>query len=229
MKKRTRGNSFHKNKYNNENDNDKDNDNDNDNDNDKRSDSFKEETPDEISQTLKIDKEVFIIKFKKENNNVLILCIPIDEFACLYEYSIQITYEEFCKLGKNFNMCENIDDIFKILKNIVEGVKVTQKKGLDLQSYIKIEYSSDDTIVLIFKIPLLTGTYEEIKVEFKKTKKDINEQFKKLKEKYLQLKTLVINNNIQNIRNDFITEIMGQKKANKIEANPYFKNLPNYQ
>ena len=78
---------------------------------------------------------------------------------------------------------------------------------------------------MIFKIPLLTGTYEEIKVEFKKTKKDVNEQFKKLKEKYLQLKTMVINNDIQNLRKEFITEINSPKKDNKIELNPNFQDF----
>ena len=196
--------------------------------------SFKEEDPNEISHNLKIDDEIFIIKFKKRNNKISIFCNPIDEFASLYDYSIDISYEEFCKLGKNFKMCENIDDIFKIIKNIVEEVKFTKKKGSDIESNIRMEYSSDDIIYLLFKIPLLTGTYEEIKIEFKKTKKDVNEQFSKLKEKYFKIKKMVINNDIKNLRKEFLTDTLNQINLNipynqnsKINQNNGYNN--NYQ
>ena len=184
---------------------------------------FKEEVPNEISQNFKVDYETFIVKFKKGNNKISIFCNPIDEFASLYDYSIDISYEEFCKLGKNFKMCENIDDIFKIIKNIVEEVKFTKKKGSDIESNIRMEYSSDDIIYLLFKIPLLTGTYEEIKIEFKKTKKDVNEQFSKLKEKYFKIKKMVINNDIKNLRKEFLTDTNNQ--INQInQNNPYNQN-----
>ena len=164
--------------------------------NNKQLKSFKEEDPNEISQNLYLKNESFIVKYKKGKSKISISCNPKDDFVSLYDYSIEISFEEFCKLGKNFKICENIDDIFKIIKNIVEEVKFTKKKGSDIESNIRIEYSSDDIIYLLLKIPLLTGTYEEIKIEFKKTKKDVNEQFRKLKEKYLKIKNMVINNDI---------------------------------
>ena len=89
---------------------------------------------------------------------------------------------------------------------------------------MRLEYSSDDIINLLFKIPLLTGTYEEIKIEFKKTKKDINVQFSKLKEKYFKSKKMVINNDIKNLKNEFLTDINNQINQN----NPY-DQYQNYQ
>ena len=175
---------------------------------------LEEEDKNKISQTLKIDNEIFDVVFIKDKYKISIFCNPKEEFICLYEYSIEITYEEFCKLGKTFKLCENIDEIFKIIKNLVEEVALTKNRGENMQSNINIEYSQGDSINLLFKIPLLIGKYEEIKIEFKKSEKDIHQQFKKLKEKYLKIKSMVIKNDINSLRNEFISELGNQKVYN---------------
>ena len=45
--------------------------------------------------------------------------------------------------------------------------------------------------LLLIKIPLISGKFEEIKIGFRKAKRDIEEQFKKLKKKYLKIKSMV--------------------------------------
>ena len=165
-----------------------------------------------ISQPLNLNEEIFGVSFEKRKNTIFILCKPKDGAICLYVYYIEISYEEFCKLGKTFKLCENINEIFEIIRNIIEEVKFTNKKGSDVKSNIRIEYGEyNDDIMLILNIPLLIGTYEEIKIEFRKIKKDINFQFKKLKKKYLKLKTMVINNEIKELRNEFKSEIKNRK------------------
>ena len=51
--------------------------------------------------------------------------------------------------------------------------------------------SENESISLLIRIPLITGKFEEIKIGFKKAKRDIEEQFKKLKKKYLKIKSMV--------------------------------------
>ena len=161
---------------------------------------------------LKIDQEIFIIKFIKGDNQISISCIPLDEFVCLYDYSIQISYEEFCRLSKTFSVYESIDDIFKIIKNIVEEVNLTTNEEKLVESNIYIQYSTNESIILNLKIPLLIGTYEKIKIEFNKVEKNINEQFKKLKKNYLNLKTVILTDKIDSTRKKLIYEIKNPKK-----------------
>ena len=112
----------------------------------------------EIYKYLKIDQEIFIIKFIKGDNQISISCIPLDEFVCLYDYSIQISYEEFCRLSKTFSVYESIDDIFKIIKNIVEEVNLTTNEEKLVESNIYIQYSTNESIILNLKIPLFIRT-----------------------------------------------------------------------
>ena len=52
----------------------------------------------------------------------------------------------------------------------------------------KLERSTNGSIVLILKIPLLNEKYENIKIELKKESKDIKKQFEKLKKKIFENK-----------------------------------------
>ena len=174
----------------------------------------------EIYKYLKIDQEIFIIKFIKGDNQISISCIPLDEFVCLYDYSIQISYEEFCKLSKIFSVYESIDDIFKIIKNIVEEVNISKNEEELTRSKIYIKYTTNESIILYLKLPTLIGTYEKIKIEFNKVEKDINKQFQKLKKNFLNLKTVILENNIESTRRKLINEINNPKKIiqNKSES-----------
>lgn len=178
------------------------------------------ENANEIYKYLKIDQEIFIIKFVKEDNKISIFCLPLDEFVCLYDYSIQISYEEFCKLSKIFSVYESIDDIFKIIKNIVEEVNISKNEEELTRSKIYIKYTTNESIILYLKLPTLIGTYEKIKIEFNKVEKDINKQFQKLKKNFLNLKTVILENNIESTRRKLINEINNPKKIiqNKSES-----------
>ena len=60
-----------------------------------------------------------------------------------------------------------------------------------MKAYSELKYFDNDSIKLYFKVPLLNGKYEEIDIKFKKEKKDILEQFKKIKEKYLKIESII--------------------------------------
>ena len=62
-----------------------------------------------------------------------------------------------------------------------------------MKANAKLIQSENDAISLLIKIPLISGKFEDIKILFKKQKKDIEEQFKKLKKKYLKIKSIVYN------------------------------------
>ena len=51
-------------------------------------------------------------------------------------------------------------------------------------SNVKLERSTNGSITLILKIPLLNEKYENIKIELKKESKDIKKQFEKLKKNF---------------------------------------------
>ena len=109
----------------------------------------------------------------------------------MYNYSIVISYEEFCDLGKSFKLCDNIYDVFNTLKNIFDEISFTSNSIKDLKSSARLIQAENDSLSLVIKIPLISGKYEEIRIVFKKAKKDLEEQFKKMKKKYLKIKSLV--------------------------------------
>ena len=152
----------------------------------------------ELSQKYYLDKELFIVNIKKNESSLLITCEPKDELISIYHYSIEISYEDFLKLGKSFKLCDNIDDIFNLIKNIINQVQLyTNDNEYDnrlkdtMKAYSELKYFDNDSIKLFFKVPLLNGKYEEIDVKFKKEKKDILEQFNKIKEKYLKIEFII--------------------------------------
>jgi hypothetical protein len=60
-----------------------------------------------------------------------------------------------------------------------------------MKSNARLIQSENDSISLVIKIPLISGKYEEIRILFKKAKRDIEDQFKKMKKKYLKIKSIV--------------------------------------
>ena len=60
-----------------------------------------------------------------------------------------------------------------------------------ISSNIKIEHSMNNSINLVLTIPLLNVKQETIKIEFKKENIDIKSQYKKLKQKYLNIMKIV--------------------------------------
>ena len=102
-----------------------------------------------------------------------------------------LSYEEFCDLGKSFKLCDNIYEVFNTLRNIFEEISFTSNSIKEMKSNARLIQSENDSISLVIKIPLISGKYEEIRILFKKAKRDIEDQFKKMKKKYLKIKSIV--------------------------------------
>ena len=87
-------------------------------------------------------------------------------------------------------------------------------------SNVKLEYSQNDSMNLILKIPLLNEKYETIKIEFKKQMKNIKEQYEKLKKKYFKIKNIAFPKETQMNNNDF--NIINNYN------NPNYQNQPQF-
>ena len=141
---------------------------------------------------LPLNDEKYTIKFKVNNSSkITITCNTKEEFTSAYNYSVVLSYEEFCDLGKSFKLCDNIYDVFNTLKNIFEEISFSSSSIKEMKASAGLMQSENESISLLIRIPLITGKFEEIKIGFKKAKRDIEEQFKKLKKKYLKIKSMV--------------------------------------
>jgi len=141
---------------------------------------------------LPLNDEKFTVKLKiTDASKMAITCNAKEEFTSAFNYSVVVSYEEFCDLGKSFKLCDNIYDVFNSLKNIFDEISFSSNSIKEMKSNAKLIQTENDSVSLIIRIPLITGKFEEIKIGFKKAKKDIEEQFKKLKKKYLKIKSIV--------------------------------------
>ena len=81
-----------------------------------------------FSKELKLYDEIYILKIKKiKPSQIEIRCENKFNYLSLYGYSITLTYDEFCKLGKSFRLYDNIDEIYDTIKNLFKGVDFTFK------------------------------------------------------------------------------------------------------
>ena len=141
---------------------------------------------------LPLNEENYLIKIRVTDASKLSMnCSSKEGFTSAYNYSIVVSYEEFCEMGKTFKLCDNIYEVFNTLKNIFEEISFSSNSIKEMKSNARLIQSDNDAICLLIKIPLISGKYEEIKITFKKAKKDIEEQFKKLRKKYLAIKSIV--------------------------------------
>ena len=141
---------------------------------------------------LPLNEEKYTIKLKvNDASKISITCISKDEFTSVYNYSVVLSYEEFCDLGKSFKLCDNIYEVFNTLRNIFEEISFTSNSIKEMKSNARLIQSENDSISLVIKSPLISGKYEEIRILFKKAKRDIEDQFKKMKKKYLKIKSIV--------------------------------------
>lgn len=157
---------------------------------------------------LKLEEETYNIKIKKlKPYQISIECENQFDYLSTHQYSITLSYDEFCKLSKTFRLSDNIDEIFDTIKNLFKGVDFTFKNDNNIYPFqwsnnfnqemdsntgsnVKLERSTNGSITLILKIPLLNEKYENIKIELKKESKDIKKQFEKLKKKFLKIKKI---------------------------------------
>ena len=141
---------------------------------------------------LPLNDEKYNIKLKvNDSSKISITCNTKEDFTSAYNNSVVLSFEEFCELGKSFKLCDNIYDVFNTLKNIFEEISFSSNSIKEMKASAKLIQGENDAISLLIKIPLISGKFEEIKIGFKKAKRDIEEQFKKLKKKYLKIKSMV--------------------------------------
>ena len=163
---------------------------------------------------LPLNEEKYEIKIKVNDASKLsLVCNPKEDFTSLYNYTVIITYEQFLEMGKTFKLCDNIVEVYNTLKNIFEEISFSSSSIKEMKANARLIQTENETISLIIKIPLITGKYEEVKIEFKKGKRDVEEQFKKLKNKYLKIRAIVYskkngdkNKNNRNLVDELIEE-----------------------
>ena len=187
---------------------------------------FPNQLPNNISQSqednftkeLELDNDSYIVTIKKVKPSLIsIKCENKFDYLAIHDYSINLTYDEFCKLARTFRLFDNIDEIFDTIKNLFKGVDFTFKNDnsnypfqlsnifneemdTNTGSNVKLERSTNGSIVLILKIPLLNEKYENIKIELKKESKDIKKQFEKLKKKFLKIKKILFHMKLKEIK-----------------------------
>jgi len=143
------------------------------------------------------EKDTYILTMeKKDSSKILITCNLKDNAISLYDYSIEISLEEFYKKGSVFKQCNNIDEIYILLKNVLKGISISDIRYNSLKNKSSSSLKLNDNILyLVLEIPLLTKQKEEIEIQFIGIKKDVNNQFEILKSKYKSLTQLIYNNN----------------------------------
>lgn len=165
------------------------------------------ENTNHFEKEMKYEEDTYILTIeKKESSKIFMTCNLKDNAIYLYDYSIEISLEEFYKKGNVFKQCNNIDEIYILLKNVIKGISISDIK----YNSEKIESSSslelkDNILCLVLEIPLLTKQKEEIKIQFNGVKKDVNNQFEILKNKYKSLTQLIYDNNYYCSKEEFNT------------------------
>ena len=162
----------------------------------------------EFSRILNLEGMQYNIKLKLIKAKISIMCTSTIDYLSLYDYSLDITFQEFLNLGKCFKSCSNLEEIFNLLKNILKGIRLSiiknesiSNKGANTNtgffsddyennsSSVNLECQEGKTFKIILKIPLLSGSTELITLELnKKEKNNIIESYNKLRQKYLNVK-----------------------------------------
>ncbi len=83
-----------------------------------------------FTKELLLDNETYILKVSKINpSRIFIKCQHKYDYLSLHFYTINLSYEEFCKLAKTFRIFDNIDEIFYTIKNLVKGINYSFNNG----------------------------------------------------------------------------------------------------
>ena len=153
----------------------------------------------EFSKILELNDEKYILTFKKtESEKIFITCESKDETISLYNYYIELSFQEFSLLGKSFRQCDDINDIFIFLLNVLNGGQIKIKTLKEMESNAELSSSNNDTIILNLEIPFFSQKYEKIKIEFLKKEKDLLKLYKKIREKYQKLKKIIYEEESEN-------------------------------
>lgn len=164
------------------------------------------------------NKRVYYLKIEMTNSNSLLFtCNRKDDAISLYEYSKEISFEDLRELSKNFKTCDNIIEIFNTLDNTLTNHSHKSNPRID---------HLEDSIVLFYITPLLSGKYEDINIILTKKERDVNTQFPILKKEYEKLRTRhdelkkeynIIYNKLEKIFNVVKSKGNDEKKYEKIK------------
>ena len=164
-----------------------------------------------FDKVFNLYNEQFIITVKETQSKIILECKPNEEFISLYDYSIELSLEDFYAMGKSFKQCDNLNEIFNLIRNLMFQVNLPQinnyyipvnnSNNLNLQvaptpnsnimqPNVRLESNNNESYDLLFHIPLFNGKYEDIKIEFLKFGKNIYHQYEKLKNKYFRIKSI---------------------------------------
>ena len=162
------------------------------------------------SINLNIGSEEFILTIICEGSKIIFLCKDKTEYLSFYDYSIDFTFEAIKKLGRSFLICDNINEVYDLLKNLCDGVKIDINKKNDntthvfvsggnnekekMESKIELILIKEGILKLKLNIPLLNGKKEIIDIQFNAKERNIINSFIKLKSKYLGIKTIMHEN-----------------------------------
>jgi len=158
-----------------------------------------------FEKKMKCENDTYILTMEtKESSKIFMTCNLKDNAMSLYDYSIEISLEEFYKKGSVFKQCNNINEIYLLLKNVIEGIFISaiSYSSEKIKSSSSIELN-DNILYLVLEIPLLTKQKEEIEIQFIGVKKDANKQFEILKNKYKSLTQLIYEKNHYYRQEDF--------------------------
>ena len=76
-----------------------------------------------FTKELELDNDSYIVTIKKvKPSQISIKCENKFDYLATHDYSINLTYDEFCKLARTFRLFDNIDEIFDTIKNLFKGV-----------------------------------------------------------------------------------------------------------
>ena len=131
--------------------------------------------------------EEFVITVIETQSKIILQCKPNEEFISLNDYLIELSLEDFYSMGKSFKQCDNLNEIFNLIRNLmfqtnlpkinnyyIQGnnsnnlnlqVAPTPNSNI-MQPNVKLELNNNESYVLLFHIPLFNGKYEDIKIEF---------------------------------------------------------------
>jgi len=143
-----------------------------------------------ISLKFNLNNEYYILKIQKieSSSSILFTCQKEDDITLLYEYSCLLTFQDLHDMNKNFQVCDNINQIFNSFKTILINFQKISKPT--------IYFLNDDALLFFFRSPLISGQIEDTSIILQKKKRDIKSQFDKLVNQYEYLK-----NHFQNIKN----------------------------
>ena len=102
----------------------------------------------------------------------------------MYDYSKELGYSDFSYLGYSFKQCKNLDEIFDLLKNIINHKIEVLLNDKELKSNYETKMLNNGELSLVLTIPLIIWKNETIEIKFYKKQKDQVSKLEKLKKKY---------------------------------------------